>query len=99
MKRPDRDEVNELAAALKAIGNLHLEISAGSALALIGALQLACRHPGFVGPTRREVEGLARTLQRRMAAESDLVGRVLERGWYPVFDHRPDPERTPGVNP
>ena len=82
----------EFTEAVRSFGRpIMLEMGAGLAVGLIGTIQLACRHPRFTGETRRMVEGMARELQRDLEAVNPAF-RLLERGWHPVFDHRPDPE-------
>jgi hypothetical protein len=52
---------------------------------LLCAVQLACRHPGFYGPTRKGAEGLARQMFEKLAPEGALR-RLAEMGWRPEFD-------------
>ena len=52
---------------------------------VMSAIQLACRHPEFDGPTREVAEGFARKLQERVAVTPALQ-RVAAMGWDPEFD-------------
>jgi hypothetical protein len=52
---------------------------------VLSAVQLACRHPGFNGPTRKIVEEVARRIQNLVASDGALAV-IAERGWNPKFD-------------
>lgn len=52
---------------------------------LLGAVQLACRHPEFNGPTRKIAEELARTIYDGMDV-SPVMREVARRGWDTQFD-------------
>lgn len=63
-----------------------VDIDLMGAFQLIAALQLACRHPSFRGPTRAHIEGFARILQARITEPGTAMADVLEQGWNPDLD-------------
>jgi hypothetical protein len=68
-------------------GNIVVDLDVQTAVVLIGALQLACRHPAAKSsPTLRSAAEIARALQSLLAARDEELGRLLERGWHEVFD-------------
>lgn len=81
---------NEIDIFTAALGKVRepvvLELTVAQALVLIVQLQLACRHPSNIGPTRRTAEGIARVIQDAIGRDSPEAGRLLERGWHEVFD-------------
>lgn len=52
---------------------------------LLSAVQLACRHPEFTGPTREIAEALARDIFNEMDL-SPTLREVARRGWEPEYD-------------
>lgn len=70
-------------AAMKEIAEVpvELEIKAGELLMLISTIQLAWRHPGWAGPTRDVVEGVARNWQDLVALRGSDMWLALEAGW------------------
>lgn len=65
---------------------LTAELSPTHAAIIVAQLQLACRHPGNLGAGRTIAECFARKLQEALAQRSPDLGRLLERGWFSVFD-------------
>lgn len=63
-----------------------LDLDASSAFALLSTLQLALRHPHFVGPTSHLIHELARGLQAELSIIGPTVRLVCERGWDKAFD-------------
>jgi hypothetical protein len=62
---------------------IHLELTAMQVVVLVGAIQLACRHPHFSGPSAMEVESIARQLQEMIGQVCGPATRaVLEKGWF-----------------
>jgi hypothetical protein len=60
---------------------------------LLSALQLACRHPNFHGPTRDFVESYAHFLQRGISKTPTLAA-MCEAGWNPAYDVPHESSRT-----
>lgn len=52
---------------------------------LLSAVQLACRHPEFTGPTREIAEALARVIFDEMDI-TPAMREVARRGWDPEYD-------------
>jgi hypothetical protein len=59
---------------------VQVNVDWGVAWSILGALQLACRHPEFVGQARRTVEGFARYLQTQIAL-GPTSAAIAEKGW------------------
>lgn len=55
------------------------------AWAILSAIQLASRHPGFTGPVCELAIGAAIDIQSAFFGEGTL-GEVAERGWNSEFD-------------
>lgn len=71
--------------------SIFIELTLVNTLAIIGALQLALRHPLYVGPSRASVITFVKQVQavlRERGAEA-LV-EIIDRGWNP----QNDPART-----
>lgn len=66
-----------------------LDLSGYQAWCLLGQIQLACRHPENVGPSRQIVEGLARTIEAEVATTPALQ-EVARRGWLAEYDEEDD---------
>jgi hypothetical protein len=67
---------------------LQLTIDWGVAWAVLGAIQLACRHPEFQGQARKVVEGFARYLQENITP-GPACREIAEKGWeLPSCDFR-----------
>ena len=67
-----------------------LRLGAVEAWAVLGQLQLACRHPANNGPTRQIAEQVARQLQAAVAT-TPALRVVAEMGWDPAYDEEPSP--------
>lgn len=65
---------------------VRLDIPKVLAFQLISVVQLACRHPGFDGPTRANVEPLMRDLGRAISANDPDLRMLIEMGWQKQFD-------------
>lgn len=61
-------------------------IDAVTAICIIGAIQLATRHPKFIGPSRVVTENFARELQAIVVEKFPETGATLAMGWDPNFD-------------
>lgn len=79
-------EMRRVATILARIPDIEFCVDAAGVFALIGQIQLVCRHPGNVGRSRTWAEGFARELQNCLAVHSPELGRLVERGWHAVFD-------------
>lgn len=80
---PDPREVAE------ALGNappLHLELDAGSAFALVGALQLASRHPGFTGSSADIARQIAQQVGEALSSCHPAIAEIIAQGWNPDND-------------
>jgi len=75
-----------VAAELSRVPEVHLQVDGMTAWCVLATIQLACRHPGHTGPTRKIVEQFARALQDRIAPPDSELGRLAEKGWHGVFD-------------
>jgi hypothetical protein len=60
-------------------------LDAITAWQILGAIQLACRHPAFMGSARQTAERFARGLQE-IVASTPALARVAEQGWDPEAD-------------
>lgn len=80
-------DVDDFVAALRSVREpIVLQMTLDQAVTLIANIQLACRHPGNRGPSRKIAEAIARVVQDAIAQESPEAGRLLERGWHQVYD-------------
>lgn len=77
--------------ALAAMPPVRCALDGLTAFCLVAAIQLACRHEKFVGPSREVVEDFARGLGERIAITPHLQ-QVIEAGWDPGQDVPPAPE-------
>lgn len=62
-----------------------IEIDPACAMMLISAIQLVCRHPNFIGPTRTFVEQFARDLTMHAFPEGQLQ-EYANLGWNQDLD-------------
>lgn len=62
-----------------------LQIPALDAHCVASAIQLACRHPHFTGPTRQIAERVARQIFNAIATTPALAA-LAEKGWDPDYD-------------
>jgi hypothetical protein len=76
-------DVQMMVDALGQLPPLHLELDAAVAFQLVSTIQLACRHPNFLGPTRETIEALARSIAEQFPAE---LQAVIAAGWDPERD-------------
>ena len=66
---------------------LHLSLTPVDAMALIGALQLALRHPGYKGAIRVHVINIIEHLRLNFAMfYMPAIAEVIRRGEDPNFD-------------
>jgi hypothetical protein len=83
-------------AHLNQIPAITLQLGAVEAWALLGQIQLACRHPMNLGPTRQIAEQIARQLQAAVATTPALAA-VAEMGWNPDYDQEVLVEDKEGI--
>jgi hypothetical protein len=57
---------------------------------LLGAVQLACRHPDFIGPSRNLAEKVARDLYFSLTANDRDLQMCASMGWLKQFDEPKD---------
>lgn len=84
-----RDQQKFLAAITRLFEDqqpLHIETSKQQMWCLLTAVQLACRHPKFNGPTRKIVEPLARQIGVALVANDTDLKMLFEMGWREEFD-------------
>ncbi len=62
-----------------------LQLDGPEAFALLGQIQLACRHPRNLGPSRQIAERIGRLIQATVATTPALAA-VAEMGWNPAYD-------------
>jgi len=75
---------------------VRMDLSLPTLISLIGAVQLACRHPEFKGSdTQLHVELFLRELISKLPREMVNVRAVFAKGWNAQCDVRP--ELRPGV--
>ena len=65
---------------------VQLDMDCLTCICVIGAIQLATRHPKFTGPSRAIAEKYARQLQQCVEEKLPATGAVLQMGWNPEFD-------------
>lgn len=83
--------------ALLRLPPIRAQIDGFTALTLISAIQLACRHTNFRGQTREVVEDFARGLIERIGL-TENIRAVCEAGWHAENDVPPEqPERHAGL--
>jgi hypothetical protein len=82
--------------ALEALPPIAVAIDGFTALFLMSALQLACRHPGLNGPVHETVYDFARGLHERISVTPSLAA-VCEAGWNPADDVPAKPEPHSGL--
>jgi len=72
---------------------VQFEISKTLAWQLCSVIQLACRHPNFNGPTRKETELFAREVLQALCANNNDLRQLAEMGWHKQFDEPPPSPR------
>ncbi len=74
---------------------VRLRLEPSQAMALIGAVQLACAHPGFIGPSRQVVEQMVREMEETFT-KYDVPGlsEVIRRGWVREYDEKREGRST-----
>ena len=66
--------------------SLQLELTAIEAIALIGQLQLALRHPANRGPAAELIRTLAKALEEFLSKCGPATAEICRRGWDPEHD-------------
>ena len=70
---------------------LVLDLNPVQAVALIGAVQLAFRHPSYTGPSRQVVENIVHELEKLFAVHDvPNIIEVIHRGWDQQYDEKGD---------
>jgi hypothetical protein len=82
-KNPIEPVIRDMIAADQDMGNLKLEIGRVEMFCLIGAIQLACRHPQYTGPSRQLVEQVVRRIS---LAFPSSARNAIEKGWDTQYD-------------
>jgi hypothetical protein len=77
--------------ALETLPPIPVTLDGVTALFIMSALQLACRHPGVTGPIHETVYDFARGLQERISITPSLA-IMCEAGWEPANDVPNEPE-------
>lgn len=70
-------------------GILQLNMGWQIAWALLGTIQLACRHPEFAGHTKKVVQDFGHYLETQLKLGS-ASAEVARRGWQTQFDVSPN---------
>ena len=65
---------------------LKVELHIYQAIAIIGNLQLALRHPSNTGPTAAITRKFIAGLQERISKESAELNLIIEAGFNPDYD-------------
>jgi hypothetical protein len=63
-----------------------LHLTPAQAMALLGTIQLALRHPANVGPTARAMRDLALMIENWLQDCGPAVKKLCELGWNPDED-------------
>lgn len=76
--------------ALKRLGEdpqaVQVQVSKFQLWCLLSAVQLACRHPKYTGPSRPIVEQTARAMAEPLLANDPELRLLWEMGWQKRFD-------------
>jgi hypothetical protein len=83
MKPPQMDEWIAECMEANRSRPLNIEIGYMEMVCLIGAIQLACRHPGYTGPSRDVTEQIVRQIIEQFPP---LTRAILKEGWDPAHD-------------
>lgn len=70
-----------------------LKTDVATAVCVVSAIQLACRHEAYTGPAREIVENFARQVAAHLGTLRPEIEEMLELGWRPEFDVPCDPSR------
>lgn len=70
---------------LESAPTVDIELHPQGAIAIISAIQLACRHPANNGWTRENSEFIARQLMSMFPPDT-AIRKVLDMGWKPELD-------------
>jgi hypothetical protein len=65
---------------------IQINIDPMTGMCVLGCIQLASRHPGYKGPSRKIAIHFARELQKRVAFYHPEHENLLELGWNPAND-------------
>ena len=57
-----------------------------TSICVIAAIQLACRHPSYIGTSRSIAERFARKVQANVSQVVPSVAVIMEMGWDPQYD-------------
>ena len=81
---PEGVNEEEVMGALKRLSvSFRFDMSLGGmgAMFLVGQIQLACRHPTNLGPSRKFVQSLAERIGREMVEAEPCLAPVIAAGW------------------
>lgn len=68
-------------------GSIRVDVDQFVAFQLVGALQLAWRHPGLSDTQRTTIENFGRGLQAAFVGpDTPQLALTLEQGWRPEYD-------------
>lgn len=88
MKRDQQKFIDALLRLSQDKQRVEINVGKYELWCLLTAIQLACRHPKFIGPTREVVEPLARDFGNAIAANDSDLRMLFEMGWNPEFDEQ-----------
>lgn len=80
------DDALRALGRLKDLPEMKLVLTPVEAWIVMSNLQLACRHPGNLGPSRHLAEAVARRIQDFYGQRDPELGRLAEQGWHECFD-------------
>lgn len=64
---------------------IDVTLDAFSWMCVLGAMQLAFRHPAYTGPSSDIVRQVAGNVQQ-MISLNERIAIILDMGWHPEFD-------------
>ena len=87
MTEPELLKQYELEVAERAHQPILIETNILEVVCLVGAVQLATRHPGFTGQSRQVVEAFIRELQAHIAPDPEsAIAEIFRRGRHEDYD-------------
>lgn len=86
MKRTDQKFLDAVERLFKDEQPVQLEMTKQQVWCMLTAVQLACRHPYFNGPTRQIVEEVSRKIGDALSANDPDLKMLFAMGWDKQFD-------------
>ena len=89
MKEPEHPKLKEFVEALERLkkkhGHIIIPMEFTAAISLVGALQLALRHPTFPENSRKQVEQFIYSIRDAVSSEPAIVD-IIQMGFDPEHD-------------